>query len=102
MTTDKSPRLIKWAKDGYPPIDFNNEFRALIELIKAYEAKDAELSRMQSLLENIRGAIATEIDLQPDFQKRNASEDGYVEGLTKAINIIESYTTLRKENKTTD
>jgi len=27
-------RLIRWAQDGYPPIDLRNEFQAVLDLIK--------------------------------------------------------------------
>lgn len=31
-TTEKL-RLMRWANDGYPPIDLNNEFEAVLELL---------------------------------------------------------------------
>lgn len=30
----KEPKLLQWSKDGYPPIDLNEGFRHVIELIK--------------------------------------------------------------------
>lgn len=41
-TKEELPRLIKWANDGYPPLDLSNEFKAVIELIKYCKAKDNE------------------------------------------------------------
>lgn len=35
---DQQPRLIRWANDGYPPIDLSKELDAVLELIKAYQS----------------------------------------------------------------
>ncbi len=34
---EKAPRLVRWKRDGYPPIDLHNELKAVLELINAYE-----------------------------------------------------------------
>lgn len=40
---EKHPlRLIRWANDGYPPIDFSNEGKAIIELIRDYQSIEQE------------------------------------------------------------
>ena len=36
-------RLIRWANDGYPPIDLHNEFNAVLDLIQ-------EVKRLRKLL----------------------------------------------------
>jgi len=43
----KEPRLIRWANDGYPPIDMVNEVDAVLELIKAYKALSSPSDKVQ-------------------------------------------------------
>lgn len=50
MTT---PRLIKWANDGYPPIDLNNELGAVIELIKAFKELESKQLHKPDVMESV-------------------------------------------------
>lgn len=46
---NKPPRLIRWANDGFPPLNLQNELPAIIELIKAYqEINETRITQLPS------------------------------------------------------
>ena len=54
----KELRLIRWANDGFPPIDFSNEAPAILELIRGYQAiKNAAQGVIDSWQKGTQGDI---------------------------------------------
>lgn len=47
------PRLVKWAKDGYPPMDISNELPAITELIREYDNLKAENERLKEAINGV-------------------------------------------------
>jgi hypothetical protein len=52
-----TPRLIKWANDGYPPINLNNELKAVTELIRAYKELESKYNELCGVQEKTSDVV---------------------------------------------
>jgi hypothetical protein len=71
----KELRLIRWANDGFPPIDLNNETNAVLHLIKDYKKIKAENDKLREALKECSPLIDALINRTESGKARNELTD---------------------------
>lgn len=77
-------RLIRWAKDGYPPIDLSKEYEAIINLVHDYSRLENERDRLLNAATDIKKTFEKAIDVNKDVSMTS----GIAYSITNMIELI--------------